>query len=400
MKQGVNWRRNLWILLFGTFITGVAFNEIIPFMSLFIIQLGHFTHNQLSILSGIVYAASFFVVAFTAPFWGAFADRHGRKRMILQTSLGSAVVIALMAFVTNVDQFIFLRFLQGVFDGVIPNSIALVATETPKKHVEWALSVLSIGYVGGMLIGPIIGGYLVAIFSIRLTFIITGLLLFAFFGLSALAVKENFTPPKNSKKMHFSIHVFRRFPKPRFIMWMLITTISIQICINLIFPIITLFVKQLMHNQGPISQVAGIISALPGIAMVMTSTPMGKYGENHGTGKVLMLGFWIGIIFYFPQGFATGVWMLGLFRFLNGISNAALFPAIQTLLAKNTPQQSTGMAFSLNQSAQAIGAVIGATFGGLISNLLGYRGVFFCAGIILIINLILLKLFVPELKKE
>lgn len=62
MENNTYWKRNLWVLLFGTFITGVAFNEIIPFMPLYIVQLGSFDKNQLSILSGIVYAISFFLL--------------------------------------------------------------------------------------------------------------------------------------------------------------------------------------------------------------------------------------------------------------------------------------------------------------------------------------------------
>ena len=395
----VNWRRNLWILLFGTFITGTAFNEVIPFMSLYIIQLGRFSRGQLSILSGIVYAASFFVVALTAPMWGRFADRHGRKWMILQTSLGSAIVIALMGVVTNVWQFIFLRTLQGFFDGVIPNSIALVATETPKKHSEYALSILSTGYVSGFLIGPIFGGLLVHIFSIRLTFFITGILLLGFFLLSSLLVHENFHPSQAALKSHFHWNFMKGFPHPHLVGWMLLTTVIVQTGINAVFPIITLFVKQLMHNHGPISVVAGLVAALPGISMVMTSPEIGKYGDHHGTHVVMTIGMLFVVLCYFPQGAAAGVWTLGLFRFLNGIGNAAIFPSIQTFLAKGTPASQTGMAFSLNQGAQAIGAVLGAIAGGLLSDWLNYNFTFYLAGIIILINWLLLKWKVPELKR-
>lgn len=304
--QQVNWRRNLWILLFGTFITGTAFNEVIPFMSLYIIQLGNYSRGELSILSGIVYSCSFVVVAVTAPMWGRFADKHGRKWMILQTSLGSAIVIALMGVVTNVWQFIALRTLQGFFDGVIPNSIALVATETPKRHSEYALSLLSTGYTSGFLIGPIFGGFLVHVFSIRLTFFITGLLLFSFFILSLTSVNENFKPDPDIVKSHFSWHFMKGFPHPHLVGWMFVTTIAVQMAINDVFPIITLFVKQLMHNHGPISLVAGIIAALPGISMVMTSPSIGKVGDHHGTHVVLGFGLIFSALCYFPQGAAAG----------------------------------------------------------------------------------------------
>ena len=145
MDDNKHWRKNLWILLFGTFLTGIAFSEVIPFQPLYISELGDFSKSQLSLLSGIVYASSFIVVIFTSAMWGRFADRHGRKRMVLQTSFGSAVTLFLMAFCTNVWELLILKCLQGFFDGVIPNSIALVATSTPRNKTGYALSWLSTG---------------------------------------------------------------------------------------------------------------------------------------------------------------------------------------------------------------------------------------------------------------
>ncbi|TPR18882.1 hypothetical protein DY138_04510 [Apilactobacillus timberlakei] len=66
-----------------------------------------------------------------------------------------------------------------------------------------------------------------------------------------------------------------------------------------------------------------------------------------GSNRVLTIGFLLSILFLFPQEFAPSVLFFGIFRFLTGISNAALFPSVQTLLAKGTPDNSTGMAFSL-----------------------------------------------------
>ncbi|XIF20243.1 MAG: Hypothetical protein AJITA_00977 [Acetilactobacillus jinshanensis] len=239
--QKPTWRRNLYVLLPGTFFTSIAFCEFFPFMNLYINDLGNFTSGQISILSGIVYAITSLIVMFTAPFWGHFADQHGRKWMILQTSLGSAISIALMGLCNNAWEFIALRALQGFFGGVIPNSTALIGTEVPKKHSQYILSIFSIGYTSGGLIGPLIGGILNHFFSIRDTFLITGL-----------------------------------------IGWVLITTVLVQVSINTVYPIMSLFVKQLMHNHGPISIVAGAITSIPGIFDVMFSPICGKLGDKYG----------------------------------------------------------------------------------------------------------------------
>ncbi|QBP17646.1 multidrug efflux MFS transporter [uncultured bacterium] len=395
----VSWRRNLWILWIATTIDGVAFSEVIPFLSLYVEQLGNYSKGELSILSGMVYAASFFVVFFTAPIWGRFADKHGRKRMVLQTSLGSAITLALMAFVGNAWELIGLRTLQGFFAGVIPNATALVATETPKEHAGYAMGIITTGYVGGMLVGPIIGGFLAHAVTIRVSFIITGLLLFGSFVLSATMVKEHFHPSKKNKKESlFDIHFLKDFPNPRVVIWLMISTVIVQIGLFSIYPIISLLVKQLMHNRGPITIVAGIIASLPGIAMFMTSSTLGKISDHYGANKVLILGYLFTVAFYVPQTFITSLVLLGVFRFLVGISNAAVYPIIQTMLTKVSPTGSTGLAFSMNQSAQALGAVLGSMMGSEVASYFGYSSAFMLSAILQGINLILILKFVPELR--
>ncbi|CAI2653849.1 hypothetical protein HW41_06505 [Apilactobacillus kunkeei] len=400
MDDNKHWRKNLWILLFGTFLTGIAFSEVIPFQPLYISELGDFSKSQLSLLSGIVYASSFIVVIFTSAMWGRFADRHGRKRMVLQTSFGSAVTLFLMAFCTNVWELLILKCLQGFFDGVIPNSIALVATSTPRNKTGYALSWLSTGYTSGFLVGPIFGGLLVRLLSIRVSFMVTGLLLFSFFLLTYFFVEEHFKPDpaKLKEKKESFVKIIKRFPNTHFVVWILIISIALQIMNNSINPLITLYVKELMNNSGNVSVVSGIVAAMPGIGMVLVSPWFGRLGDRYGTNKILTLGFILAILFIFPQGFAPSVLFFGVFRFLTGVSNAAIFPSVQTLLAKGTPSESTGMAFSLNQGAQAVGICIGSLMGSIISSIWDYNVVFYVSALVVLVTFILVKIKVPELR--
>ena len=174
------WRRNLSVLWGCTFVAGIAFSEITPFMSLYVAQLGDFTKNQISFYSGVVYAATFFVTAIVSPIWGALADRKGRKIMLIRASLGMAVAMFLMGLVTNVWQLIALRALQGLFSGFVSNAQALIASQAPRKNAGKALGTLVTGSTSGMLMGPVIGGVLAQLVSIRVTFFITaGLLVLA-----------------------------------------------------------------------------------------------------------------------------------------------------------------------------------------------------------------------------
>ena len=394
------WHRNLIVLWFCTFVAGMAFSEIMPFLSLFVSQLGDFTKAQITFYSGLAFAADYAISAISAPLWGIIADKKGRKIMLLRASLGMAVAMGLMGFVTNVWQLVALRALQGVFAGFISNAQALVASQTPRKYSGRALSTLITGAVSGQLFGPVIGGLLAQLFSIRNTFFITAGLLMVAFLLSLFFVQEHFKPVAHHREPGDSRNPLAAFQNPRLIIVMLCSTAIVQFGNASLAPIISLYVRELMHYRGPITVVAGIIAALPGISNIFSAPRLGHYGDQHGSGKVLLFGYIFAVIMYFPQGIVTSVVALGILRFAIGISDGALYPEIQTVLTKNTPVHLTSTIFSYNQSFQAIGNMFGALLGGLVAGWFNYNAVFIMTALLLLINLGLILWLVPDIWKN
>ncbi|MGN8167857.1 MFS transporter [Lactiplantibacillus plantarum] len=394
------WHRNLIVLWFCTFVAGMAFSEIMPFLSLFVSQLGDFTKAQITFYSGLAFAADYAISAISAPLWGIIADKKGRKIMLLRASLGMAVAMGLMGFVTNVWQLVALRALQGVFAGFISNAQALVASQTPRKYSGRALSTLITGAVSGQLFGPVIGGLLAQLFSIRNTFFITAGLLMVAFLLSLFFVQEHFKPVAHHREPGDSRNPLAAFQNPRLIIVMLCSTAIVQFGNASIAPIISLYVRELMHYRGPITVVAGIIAALPGISNIFSAPRLGRYGDQHGSGKVLLFGYIFAVIMYFPQVIVTSVVALGILRFAIGISDGALYPEIQTVLTKNTPVHLTSTIFSYNQSFQAIGNMFGALLGGLVAGWFNYNAVFIMTALLLLINLGLILWLVPDIWKN
>ena len=119
MKE--SWQRNLIVLWFGTFMTGIGSSLIATFISLYISTLGHYSKTELNIWSGLVFSSTFIVLAIVSPLWGRLADQKGRKLMLLRASLGMAISISLMAFVTAAWQLLILRMLLGAFSGFVSN---------------------------------------------------------------------------------------------------------------------------------------------------------------------------------------------------------------------------------------------------------------------------------------
>ncbi|GEP19641.1 multidrug efflux MFS transporter [Pediococcus argentinicus] len=384
-RKRAPWEQNLFVLWFGTFIAGTAFSEIMPFLSLYVNTLGNFTKPQLALYSGITFSATYLITAIASPMWGRLADRRGRKIMILRASLGMAIVLGAMGFVQNVWQLIALRLLQGVFSGYISNANALIATETPKEHSGQALGFLSTGYVSGNLIGPLLGGIMASIFSYRITFLITGVLLLIVFALSWIFVHEHFQPVATAKAISTK-QVIAKLDNPKMVVGMFVTTMIIQASNNSIAPIISLYVRELMHGGAGVTIAAGIVASIPGIANLFSAPRLGELGDRIGTEKILSIAFIFAIFMYIPMAFVPSVFLLAVFRFFVGISDGAMLPAVQSILAKRSPAEVTGRVFSWNQSFQAIGSMVGPLIGSIVSGIFDYNMVFIATSVLVLIN--------------
>lgn len=385
------WRKNLYVLWVSVFLAGIGFSEFNPFLPLYISTIGHYPVHLLNLYSGLVYSVTFIVSATTAPLWGKLADKLGRKPMILRAAAGMAIVIFLMGLVQNVWELIILRALQGLFAGLVSNSITLVATETPKNKSGKALGSLAASLTGGNLIGPLLGGSLASVFSYRTTFFITGFILATVFVIIFFFVHETDFQPVTEKKLNSARGVIHELKSPQIVFGLLVTTMIIQAVNYSINPIISLYVKQLMHNSSGVTFASGLVSALPGVATMLVASRFGELGDRIGTEKILVIGFVMAFIFLGLTAFVTNVWELGILRFCVGISDATMLPQVQTLLTKNTPAKITGRIFSWNQSFQYLGNIAGPILGSVISGGYGYASVFISSALLVLLNMILFR---------
>ena len=385
-RRRAQWEQNLIVLWFGNFMAGVAFSLIMPFMSLYIDTLGNFTTAQLSLWSGLTYSITFLVTALISPWWGKIADRRGRKLMLLRASLGLAIVLGAMGLVQNIYELIGLRLLQGFFSGYISNSNALIATSAPQEKSGQALGTLTTGSVSGTLLGPLLGGIIAQATGYRTTFFITGTILFIVFILCLVFVHEDFTPVEKGDQVP-GRQLIHELKYPHLIIGMFVTTMIIQASNNSISPLLSLYVRQLMHHGNNVALVSGVVAATPGIATLIAAPRFGALGDRIGSEKILLGGLIFAVFVYVPQAFVQNVWQLGALRLLVGVADAALLPQVQTILAKYSPHSSAGRIFSYNQSFQAMGNVAGPLIGSSVSGLFGYSGVFLSTTVLVVVNL-------------
>lgn len=64
----INWKRNLTVTWLGCFLTGAAFSLVMPFLPLYVEQLGVTGHSALNMWSGLVFSITFLFSAIASLF--------------------------------------------------------------------------------------------------------------------------------------------------------------------------------------------------------------------------------------------------------------------------------------------------------------------------------------------
>src|ERR1700760_1820339 len=111
--ETAHWQRNLYVCLAGSFTTIIAMTLLLPFLPIYVEQLGVSDHAAIVQWSGVAYGATFFAAALVAPLWGRLADRYGRKLMLIRASFGMAVAMSLIGMAQDVWQLFWLRLAVG-----------------------------------------------------------------------------------------------------------------------------------------------------------------------------------------------------------------------------------------------------------------------------------------------
>lgn len=379
------WQRNLYVLWIGEFCIGAGQNLVIPFLAIYIQQLGVQSIAAIEIWSGLVFSASFMVSVFAQPVWGRVADRVGRKPMLVRSALGMALVMTAMGFVHAVWQLFVLRAVMGSVSGFISAAIALQASQTPREHAGRALGTLQTGVVTGTLIGPLIGGVLAEAVGIRHVFVLTGAIELVAAMLVIFFVKEHFVREPVVARQS-GPNLWQQLKATRLVLPLFVVTMLIQMGYLSIEPIVTVYVKLLNPHTEHLALLSGATFAAIGVGNVISAPRLGRLADRIGSEKVLWGSILAAALLYLPQAFVTSAYQLLGLRLLLGVAVGGLQPSVQALIRRNTDDAYLGRVFGINTSFMMLGNLIGPNLGGMVSSLEGIPTVFFCTSFLLLVD--------------
>jgi MFS family permease len=372
----------MYVCLFGSFTTVTAMTLLLPFLPIYIEQLGVHGHAAIVQWAGIAYGITFLGAAILAPVWGKVADIYGRKLILMRACLGMAICMALMGTAQNIYQFVGLRLMAGLMGGYASGAVILVATQTPKEHSGWALGTLSTGALAGTLLGPLIGGVLPGLIGLRATFFLTGGAIFLAFLATTFLVREDRQHLKAGVR-RMTGSAWSMIPDRRPVIAMLLTAMLLMLANMSIEPIITVYVGQLLPSNGDVIFTAGLVMAASAIGSILAASRLGRLADRVGHWNLIIMCLLGCGILLIPQAFVSNGWELIGLRFLMGISLAGLLPAIVATIRHNVPHGAAGTVLGYNTSAQYVGQVLGPLAGGFVGGHIGMRSVFLATTLIM-----------------
>src|SRR6266496_3474302 len=159
----------LFALMATAFIDMVGLLMIIPLLPFYVKTLGGSGIDVLGMHLGIGFISGSIVAAFTvaqllsAPMWGRFSDRVGRRPTLLIALGASAIAYLIFGFAHSLFVLFLSRIVQGAGGGTVGVIQAYVADSTDPKDRARALGWLSATTNLGVALGPVLGSFAIAL---------------------------------------------------------------------------------------------------------------------------------------------------------------------------------------------------------------------------------------------
>jgi MFS transporter, DHA1 family, multidrug resistance protein len=369
------------LLLTSQLLATTAFMFVVPFMPLYVQQLGVDDAGHAAAWAGLINGASGATMAVVAPLWGKLSDRLGRKLMLLRATLAAAVVVGSMGFVSAPWQLLVLRLLQGTLTGTVPAATALVASTTPPERAGWRLGTLQTIIFVAAGLGPALGGISADMAGIRASFFLASALLAISGAMVLLGVAEN-RPRRDESEAQESEQaegVSPRLPY-RLLLPGLLTVFAVHVAITSASVALPGFVHTLAGAASQVATQAGWIIGTGALVASLGSLLGGRLASRFGTRRVMTASLALAGLAAMPQAMVTSVPELWALRLATSLFVGCAIPVANLAIKEAAPPERQGMAFGVASSATSTGFALGPMGGGLLASALGFWAAFLVPG--------------------
>ena len=321
------------------------------------------------IVLGLLLATFPLAQLFGAPILGVWADRIGRKRVLLLSLVGTLAGNLLFGYGV-VHLWLWLLFFSQVLDGFTGGNISIamsaIADVSSEEDKPRNFGLIGMAFGLGFIIGPFVGGQLAAHFDSAMPFWVCAALNALNLIFAQLYFPETYTPTGAAKKISLwagidNLVKIRQFPQLQIIL--LVVFLS-----NFGFSFFTQFFQVFLIDKFHFGQdQIGILFAYIGVWLVVAQgslvRPLSRRFAPKSIVQWCLLGLGLTFIGLLLPNTSGWLWLIMPFiAIFNGVSS----PNTTAIVSSMTDKDAQGEIMGIKQSAQALAQALPPLIAGFI----------------------------------
>ncbi len=363
--------KQFWILFGGSFISSIGMGLIFPFFALYVRK--KFGLSMTGV--GYTFAAFILPSILSQSIGGHLADKFGRKIIMLVSLLLSSLFLLGYGFVETITLWIFLTILDGLFGPMYnPASSAMIADIVDSSKRLQAYGLLRIIHNLGIVIGPVIGGLLIAKISYLILFIIAAITSFIYFFVILFFIKE--TKPEKQEvykerlatlsnkegNSNLLSEGYKKILNDRIFVYFCLVTILVSVVYS---QMTTTFPVYMNENFGILEDKYGLIMALNASMVVLLQYPITRIISKYKKTVIMALGAFFYAIGFGSIGLSNSLLLFAISMAILTIGEMIIIPVNTSFVADISPEDMRGRYMGVLGIANMLGWGIGPIIGGL-----------------------------------
>ena len=386
-------------LMITAFIDMVGVLMIIPLLPFYAKSLAgeglRFEVGDFSYALGIGQIVALLVTAFTvaqlisAPLWGRFSERFGRRPALVIALVSSALAYVIFAFATSLWLILLSRVVQGAGGGTVGVIQAYVADVARPEDRAKSLGWLSAATNAGVALGPLLGSTSQTVSRHAPGLIAAALcvvnIAFVWFFLreSRDGAHGGASTPRRSREAVLRVLTHSGEPASRLI-WIYAVAIG---AFQGVTSILALFLNE---RFAVTEKTIGIFFTYIGVISVLTrALILGRLVDRYGEARLSRAGLVLMAAGLAALPFTTEYWQLAIAVAAMPLGTAFTFPCVTAMLSRVIPNHERGLYMGVQQTCGGASRGVYPLVAGVLFDYLGVGVPFWLSAVLVLLTLLL-----------
>lgn len=307
---------------------------------------------------------------------GPLADTWNRRRLMLLTQTSLALLAALLAWITRTGHdtvwaiYVVTAVTAGVSAFDLPARQSLIPNLVPREHLTSAFSLSSMAFETGAIIGPALGGLVLASFGLDWTYWINALSYLAVIGALVMMgpVPQDMASSPNGGMSLSAVAEGVRFIRGQPIVLSSMLLDFFASFFSSATALLPIFAKEIL-GVGPLGY--GWLVSAQSVGAVCTALVIAARGQIASQGKVLLRAVTIYGLATIVFGLSRTYWLTFVALAISGASDTVSTILRNTIRQLQTPDRLRGRMVSVTQIFFRGGPQLGELEAGLVAQLFG-----------------------------